>query len=87
MENYMNDNIYKTGDNLRFSKLYDKISPFYYIGQIIFSRIKFGGEYNFRNDNEMIRISKPGKEIFIIDETEKTVKKSTLVVVRQMVRI
>jgi ubiquinone/menaquinone biosynthesis C-methylase UbiE len=155
------------GDNLKFSKLYDKISPFYYLGQIIFSKIKFGGEYNFRNDflkyihikdgdivletsvgtadnfrylnknakyygvdismgmlkrglkhikkwkingelncceaenlpynddvfdvvyscggfnfynnkkmaiNEMIRVSKPGKKIFIIDETEKTVR-------------
>jgi ubiquinone/menaquinone biosynthesis C-methylase UbiE len=155
------------GDNLKFSKLYDKISPFYYNGQKIFYKIKFGGERNFRNDflkyiivndnnvvletsvgtadnfyymnknakyygvdismgmlkraikhcikwkinanlncceaedlpyndnifdvvyscggfnfyndrqkavNEMIRVSKPGKRIFIIDETEKTVK-------------
>jgi ubiquinone/menaquinone biosynthesis C-methylase UbiE len=38
------------GDNLKFSKLYNKISPFYYLGQKIFSKIKFGGEYNFRND-------------------------------------
>ena len=38
------------GDNLKFVKLYNKISRFYYIGQKIFSKIKFGGEYNFRND-------------------------------------
>jgi ubiquinone/menaquinone biosynthesis C-methylase UbiE len=38
------------GDNLKFSKLYNKISPFYYFSQKIFSKIKFGGEYNFRND-------------------------------------
>jgi len=38
------------GDNLKFSKLYNKISPFYYFGQKIFSKIKFGGEFNFRND-------------------------------------
>jgi ubiquinone/menaquinone biosynthesis C-methylase UbiE len=155
------------GDNLKFSKLYNKISPFYYISQKIFYRIKFGGEFKFRNDflqyinvndndlvletsvgtadnfyymnkkaeyygadismgmlkmalkhtkkrkinaelicceadnlpyednvfdvvyscggfnfyndkqktvNEMIRVSKPGKKIFIVDETEKTVK-------------
>jgi len=155
------------GDNLKFSKLYNKISPFYYVGQKIFFKIKFGGESNFRNDflkyinvtdndkvletsvgtadnfrflnknakyygadismgmlkmalrhikkwkidaelacceaenlpynnnifdvvyscggfnfyndkqkavHEMIRVSKPGKKIFIIDETEKTVK-------------
>jgi ubiquinone/menaquinone biosynthesis C-methylase UbiE len=155
------------GDNLKFSKLYNKISPFYYISQKIFYWIKFGGEFKFRNDflqyikvndndlvletsvgtgdnfyymnknaeyygadismgmlkmalkhtkkwkinaelscceaeklpyeesvfdvvyscggfnfyndrqkavNEMIRVSKPGKKIFIIDETEKTVK-------------
>jgi len=155
------------GDNLKFSKLYNKISPFYYICQKIFYGIKFGGEFKFRNDflryikvndndvvletsvgtadnfyymnknakyygadismgmlkmalkhtkkwkinaelncceaenlpyednvfdvvyscggfnfyndkqkaiNEMIRVSKPGKKIFIIDETEKTVK-------------
>ena len=155
------------GDNVKFSKLYNKISPFYYLGQKIFSKVKFGSEYNFRNDflqyikindndivletsvgtaenfyflnknakyygvdismgmlkralthikkwkinaelncceaenlpykdnvfdvvyscggfnfyndkqkavNEMIRVSKPGKKIFIIDETEKTVK-------------
>ena len=155
------------GDNLKLSKLYDKISPFYYFGQVIFSKIKFGGDFKFRNDflqyikindndivletsvgtaenfhflnknaiyygvdismgmlkkalkhikkwnvnaelnhceaenlpykdnvfdvvfscggfnfyndkqkavNEMIRVSKPGKRIFIIDETEKTVK-------------
>jgi ubiquinone/menaquinone biosynthesis C-methylase UbiE len=38
------------GDNLKFSKLYNKISPFYYISQKLFYKIKFGGEYNFRND-------------------------------------
>ena len=38
------------GDNKKFVKLYNKISPFYYIGQKIFSKIKFGGEFNFRND-------------------------------------
>jgi ubiquinone/menaquinone biosynthesis C-methylase UbiE len=38
------------GDNLKFSKLYDKISPFYYISQKIFYKIRFGGEYNFRKD-------------------------------------
>ena len=155
------------GDNLKFSKLYNKISPFYYISQKLFFKIKFGGENNFRNDflkyitindndivletsvgtaenfyflnknakyygadisigmlkmalkhikkwkinaelncceaenlpyndnvfdvvyscggfnfyndkqkavNEMIRVSKPGRKIFIIDETEKTVR-------------
>ena len=29
------------GDNLKFSKLYNKISPFYYFSQKIFSKIKF----------------------------------------------
>ena len=155
------------GDNQKFLKLYNKISPFYNFSQRIFCKIKFGGEYNFRNDflqyitindndmvletsvgtadnfrflnknakyfgadisigmlrmalkhikkwkinaefncceaenlpyndnifdvvyscggfnfyndkqkavNEMIRVSKPGRKIFIIDETEKTVK-------------
>jgi ubiquinone/menaquinone biosynthesis C-methylase UbiE len=38
------------GDNLKFSKLYNKISPFYYISQKIFYKFKFGGERNFRND-------------------------------------
>jgi ubiquinone/menaquinone biosynthesis C-methylase UbiE len=38
------------GDNLKFSKLYNKISPFYNISQKIFYKIKFGGERNFRND-------------------------------------
>ena len=155
------------GDNKKFVKLYNKISPLYYLGQKIFSKIKFGSEHKFRNDflqyikvndndivletsvgtaenfyflnkkakyygvdisigmlkralkhinkwnvnaelisceaenlpfnnnvfdvvyscggfnfysdkqkavDEMIRVSKPGKKIFIIDETEKTVK-------------
>ena len=38
------------GENKKFVKLYNKISPFYYIGQKIFTKIKFGGEFNFRND-------------------------------------
>jgi ubiquinone/menaquinone biosynthesis C-methylase UbiE len=38
------------GDNLKFSKLYNKISPFYYISQKVFYGIKFGGEFKFRND-------------------------------------
>ena len=38
------------GDNKKFVILYNKISPFYYIGQKMFSKIKFGGEFNFRND-------------------------------------
>ena len=163
---YINKNKLE-GDNLKFSKLYNKISPFYNLSQKIFYKIKFGGENKFRNDflqyikvndndlvletsvgtadnfqymnknakyygvdisigmlkmalkhikkwnvnadfncceaeylpykdnvfdvvhscggfnyynnkqkavNEMIRVAKPGKKIFIIDETEKTVK-------------
>ena len=155
------------GDNIKYSGFYNKISSFYYFWQRVFFIIKFGGEYNFRNDflkfitvndnnivletstgtadnfrlmnkkakyygadismgmlkqalkhikrwkieaelncceaenlpyndnvfdvvlscggfnyyndkqkavNEMIRVSKPGKRIYIVDETEKTVK-------------
>jgi ubiquinone/menaquinone biosynthesis C-methylase UbiE len=157
----------REGDNLKFSKLYNKISPLYNFSQRIFYKMKFGGEKNFRDEflkfihihdndivletsvgtadnlrflnknaryygadisagmlkmafkhtqkwgiraelncceaenlpykdnvfdvvyscggfnfyndkqkavNEMIRVSKPGKKIFIIDETEKTVQ-------------
>lgn len=37
------------GNNLKFSKLYNKIAPFYNISQRIFYKLKFGGECNFRN--------------------------------------
>jgi len=39
-----------SGENKKFSKLYNKIAPFYHISQKIFFKIKFGGENNFRTD-------------------------------------
>jgi ubiquinone/menaquinone biosynthesis C-methylase UbiE len=39
-----------SGENKKFSKLYNKIAPFYHISQKIFYKIKFGGENNFRKD-------------------------------------
>ncbi|MDR2942015.1 MAG: methyltransferase domain-containing protein [Treponema sp.] len=39
-----------SGENKKFSELYNKIAPFYNISQKIFYKIKFGGENNFRND-------------------------------------
>ena len=39
-----------SGENKRFSKLYNRIAPFYHISQKIFYKIKFGGENNFRNE-------------------------------------
>jgi len=42
------DNLF--GENKKFSKLYNRIAPFYHISLKMFSKIKFGGEKNFRND-------------------------------------
>jgi ubiquinone/menaquinone biosynthesis C-methylase UbiE len=39
-----------SGENKKFSELYNKIAHFYNISQKIFYKIKFGGENNFRND-------------------------------------
>jgi ubiquinone/menaquinone biosynthesis C-methylase UbiE len=39
-----------SGENKKFSELYNKIAPFYNISQKIFYKIKFGGENNFRNE-------------------------------------
>jgi ubiquinone/menaquinone biosynthesis C-methylase UbiE len=38
-----------SGDNLKFSKLYNKIAWSYNLSQRIYFRIKFGGEKNFRD--------------------------------------
>jgi ubiquinone/menaquinone biosynthesis C-methylase UbiE len=38
------------GDNKKFEKLYNNIAPFYHLSQKLFYKIKFNGEYNFRNE-------------------------------------
>ena len=38
-------------NNRKFSKFYDKIAPLYDLSGRLFFRLKFGGEYNFRNDS------------------------------------
>jgi ubiquinone/menaquinone biosynthesis C-methylase UbiE len=38
-------------NNKKFSKSYNKIAPFYDLSGKIFFWLKFGGEYNFRNDS------------------------------------
>ena len=38
------------GENQKFLKLYNKISPFYNISQRLFYKLKFGGEKHFRNE-------------------------------------